>query len=218
MNRFIAFICFILTSTDLLADPNLKYKYIQDKYGHNLGVEYSAGKYEISGELALAEKDKKILFIECKRKIVLDNEYYMRRTVRNCSNNMAEWPPELVEYVTVSLGTSVTLGGPPSTCGVCTEIPYAKFELPKGVNIDPSIHVLPITPTLEILEALVLEQTNNHDTSSDKDPEDPYHRPFDDKPESGGLNPGGLNPGGLNPGGLNPGGLNPGGFNLGGGL
>jgi len=147
-----AYLLLILFSRFAYSD--VSYDYIKDKDGNNLDLIYKTGESEISGELAIERLSNKLLFISCELSSILDNEYHMRRDSRNCSKDFTVWPELLLTHVSASIGKAVTLGGVPSTCGVCTDIPYADFELPDSAKIEQGIHIIPIVISPEMRKSL----------------------------------------------------------------
>ena len=46
-------------------------------------------------------------------------EEYLRRRTRNCGNQIAIWPRNLINFITVAMQIPVVLTCPPETCGPC---------------------------------------------------------------------------------------------------
>lgn len=115
------------------------YEYVKDKFGNKLGIDYAIGDLTLSGELAIDRNNRRLLFISCDKKTVLDNETYMRRRTRDCLLNFSTWPSKLLAHISPSKGRIVVLSGPPRTCGICDEIPFLDFAIPEGVTIDPKV-------------------------------------------------------------------------------
>ena len=116
-----------------------EYEYIRNEDGDKLGMIYLLEGREISGELAISKLNKRLLFISCDKSRVLDNELYMRRNSIVCSEDFSAWPENLIDYYAESKGRPVILGGPPTSCGVCTEKPFQDFTISNEVTIDPEV-------------------------------------------------------------------------------
>jgi len=132
--------CMIMLLHNVAYCEEDKYEYVKNEYGKKLGMVYILGENKnISGELAIDKKTRKMLFISCDKTKVLDNEFYMRRDTRNCPYGFSYWPSDLLNYVSSAQGSTVILSGPSTSCGVCTEVPFSYFPIPNGVKIDPKI-------------------------------------------------------------------------------
>lgn len=124
---------FLFPATVLARD----WEFIRDQYGNVLGAEWMEGADSISGELARHLTRGTFLFIPCKRDEIRYGDQFIRRTIYNCSGTISYWPDNLVRHVQVALSKPVVLTGPPATCGMCDEVPFAEFRLPEGTAIDP---------------------------------------------------------------------------------
>lgn len=134
---------FLIVVYSDISDCAESYEYILDEDGKIIGAIYLISGKEITGQMAIAKENRRLLFVNCKEDKLYDNEQFMRRLNYNCQSEFAVWPKNIITYVSVDLGSSIVLTGSPKSCGVCTESPFQDFELPDNVHIDKEILRVP---------------------------------------------------------------------------
>ena len=111
------------------------YDLVSDQYGVPLGLNYEKDGRSIRGELGIHRDQHLLLFVGCHDSQIRYGEEYMRRRNRNCQNQLARWPDNLISHVTAATTGPVTLTGPPSLCGPCMPAPFQGFDLPAGITV-----------------------------------------------------------------------------------